>query len=144
MKYRLDEDSSTDLFFEGTKILGIVSTLKNYLFCWHIQNNLNIYFGTTIDMQIGMEKNKRTYSFTVYDYIDPILHDQHFLYSNKHDGEFLLPELQHLDYIWLFRCISGEPSIFSKIQQQLKSIQGVQMVTEIEHARIKSKNNLQR
>jgi len=144
MKYRLDEDSSTELFFEGTRILGIVSTLKNYIFCWHIQNNLNIFFGTAIDMQIGMEKNKRIYSFTVYDYVDPIYNDQHFLYTNKHDGEFLLPELQHLDYIWLFRCISGEPGSFLKIQQKLKLIQGVQMVSEIDQSRIKSKNNLQR
>jgi hypothetical protein len=144
MKFRLDEDSSSDLFFEGTRILGIVSPLKNYILCWHIQHNLNIYFGTTIDMQIGMEKNRRNYSFTVYDYVDPVVNDQHYLYTNKHDGEFLLPELQHLDYIWLFRCISGDQSAFTKIQKELKLIQGVQMVSEIEQSRIKSKNNLQR
>jgi hypothetical protein len=144
MKLKLDEDSSVENFFEGTKILGIVSTLKNYTFCWHIQQEINIFFGTTFDNKIALENNKRLYSFTIYDYFDPILRDQHYLYTNKHDGECLLPELQHFDYIWLYRCISGEPSVFYKIQKNLKLIQGVQMVLEIEHSRIKSKNNLQR
>jgi hypothetical protein len=33
---------------------------------------------------------------------------------------------------------------FSKIQQKLKEIPGVQMVTEVAHEKIKSKDNLQR
>jgi hypothetical protein len=143
MKLRLEESASPD-FFEGSYILGIVSTLKNYLFCWHIQHHLNIYFGTSEDMQINLVKNQRTYSFTVYEYSDPLSLDQYQLFTNKNDGEFLLPELQHLDYIWLFKGVNGNLQNIQKIQYLLKNIPGVQMVVDIDQSRIKSKNNLQR
>ena len=87
MKLRLDDDKMSDNFFEDTRILGIACTLKNYHFCWHIEKVLQIDFQTAPDLQIGMEKNRRSYSFTVYEFLHPISAKEHFLYSNKHDGE---------------------------------------------------------
>lgn len=144
MKLKLDDERMSDDFFEDTKILGIACPLKNYQFCWHIERTLNIPFATSADLQIGMEKNKRSYSFTVYEFIHPISSKEHFLYSNKHQGEFLLPELQHLDFIWLIRDPYNEVEEFNELQQRLRSIPGVQMVTEVPHEKIKSRDNLQR
>lgn len=144
MKLKLDDERMSDDFFEDTKILGIACSLKNYQFCWHIERTLNIPFATSADLQIGMEKNKRSYSFTVYEFIHPISSKEHFLYSNKHQGEFLLPELQHLDFIWLIRDPYNEAEEFNELQQRLRSIPGVQMVTEVPHEKIKSRDNLQR
>lgn len=144
MKLRLNDDMLSDSFFEGTRILGIASTLKNYQLCWHLEKSMNIDFHTAIDLQIEMEKNRRSYSFTVYQFIHPVSQQQHFLYSNKHEGEFLLPELQHLDFIWLIRDDFFDESDFLLLQQGIRSIQGVQLVTEVQHEKIKSKDNLQR
>ena len=144
MKFKLDDDRMSDNFFEDTHILGISCSLKNYQFCWHIEKTLQIDFRTSVDLQIPMEKNRRSYSFTVYEYIHPISQKEHFLYSNKHDGEFLLPELQHLDFIWLIRDSFFDQSEFVYLQQQIRNIQGVQLVSEVQHDKIKSKDNLQR
>ncbi len=144
MKFKLDDDRMSDNFFEDTHILGISCSLKNYQFCWHIEKTLQIDFRTSVDLQIPMEKNRRSYSFTVYEYIHPITQKEHFLYSNKHDGEFLLPELQHLDFIWLIRDSFFDQSEFVYLQQQIRNIQGVQLVSEVQHDKIKSKDNLQR
>jgi len=144
MKLRLDDDKMSDNFFEDTRILGIACTLKNYQFCWHIEQTMLIDFQTSADLQIPMEKNKRSYSFTVYEFVDPISSKEHFLYSNKHEGEFLLPELQHLDFIWLVRDPFHNDEQLSLMQQQIRTIPGVQMVTEVPHDKIKSKDNLQR
>lgn len=144
MKLRLDDDKMSDNFFEDTRILGIACTLKNYQFCWHIEQTMLIDFQTSADLQIPMEKNKRSYSFTVYEFIDPISSKEHFLYSNKHEGEFLLPELQHLDFIWLVRDPFHNDEQLSLMQQQIRTIPGVQLVTEVPHDKIKSKDNLQR
>jgi len=143
MKYRLEESGFPN-FFEDSYIVGIVSTLKNYLLCWHIQHHLNIYFGTSEDMQINLVKNQRTYSFTVYEYNDPVSLHQYQLFTNKNDGEFLLPELQHLDYILFFKGNNGNLDNFQRIRLLLKTIPGVQMVVDINQSKIKSKNNLQR
>ncbi len=144
MKFKLDDDRMSDNFFEDTRILGISCSLKNYLFCWHIEKTIQIDFRTSVDLQIPMEKNKRSYSFTVYEYLDPITQKEHFLYSNKHDGEFLLPELQHLDFIWLIRNPFHDDNEFLNLQQQIRKIPGVQLVSEVQHDKIKSKDNLQR
>lgn len=144
MKLRLDDDQMSDHFFEDTRILGIVCTLKNYQFCWNIERLLQIDFRTAPDLQIPMEKNRRSYSFTVYEFIHSTSAKEHFLYSNKHDGEFLLPELQHLDFVWLVRDPFQDNEFFIKLQQQLRSISGVQMVIEVPHDKIKSRDNLQR
>lgn len=79
MKLKLDDERMSDDFFEDTKILGIACPLKNYQFCWHVEKTLNIPFATSADLQIGMEKNKRSYSFTVYEFIHPITSKEHFL-----------------------------------------------------------------
>lgn len=144
MKFKLDDDRMSDNFFEDTHILGISCSLKNYQFCWHIEKSIQIDFRTSVDLQIPMEKNRRSYSFTVYEYIHPITQKEHFLYSNKHDGEFLLPELQHLDFIWLIRDSFFDESEFMHLQQQIRNIPGVQLVSEVQHDKIKSKDNLQR
>jgi hypothetical protein len=144
MKLKLDDERMSDDFFEDTKILGIACPLKNYQFCWHVEKSLNIPFATSADLQIGMEKNKRSYSFTVYEFIHPITSKEHFLYSNKHEGESLLPELQHLDFIWLIRDPHNDQFEFNELQQRLRNIPSVQLVTEVPHERIKSRDNLQR
>ena len=144
MKLRLDDNRMSDNFFEDTRILGIACTLKNYHFCWHVDRLLQIGFQTSVDLQIPMEKNRRSYSFTVYEYIPQIEQKEHFLYSNKHEGEFLLPELQHFDFIWLIRDPFHDESSFSRIQLMIKEIPGVQLVAEVAHDKIKSKDNLQR
>jgi len=144
MKLRLDDNRMSDNFFEDTRILGIACTLRNYHFCWHIDRLLQIGFQTSVDLQIPMEKNRRSYSFTVYEYIHQIEQKEHFLYSNKHEGEFLLPELQHFDFIWLIRDPFHDESAFSRIQLMIKEIPGVQLVAEVAHDKIKSKDNLQR
>jgi hypothetical protein len=144
MKLKLNDDEMSDNFFEGTRILGIASTLKNYQLCFHIEKNLQIDFKTSADLQIPLEKNKRSYSFTVYEFVQPSIATEHFLYSNKNDGESFLPELQHLDFIWLLKGSFFENDVeFTKLQRQLRDITGIQLVTEVSHDKIKSRDNLQ-
>ena len=57
MKLKLNDDQMSDNFFEGTRILGIASTLKNYQLCFHIEKELFIDFRTSADLQIPLEKN---------------------------------------------------------------------------------------
>ena len=144
MKLKLNDDEMSDNFFEGTRILGIASTLKNYQLCFHIEKNLQIDFRTSADLQIPLEKNKRSYSFTVYEFVQPAIATENFLYSNKNDGESFLPELQHLDFIWLLKGSFFEnDEEFTKLQRQLRDITGIQLVTEVSHDKIKSRDNLQ-
>jgi hypothetical protein len=144
MKLKLDDDQISDNFFDHTRILGIASTLKNYQLCFQIEKQLQVDFRTSQDLQIPLEKNKRTYSFTVYEFLEPAIATEHFLYTNKNDGEALLPELQHLDFIWLLKGVFfNNDEVFKDLQQNLRTIQGIQLVTEVAYEKIKSRDNLQ-
>ena len=144
MKLKLNDDQISDQFFDHTRILGIASTLKNYQLCFQIEKQLQIDFRTSQDLQIPLEKNKRSYFFTVYEFLQPTIATDHFLYSNKNDGEALLPELQHLDYIWLIKGpFFNNEDEFKQLQQNLRAITGIQLVTEVAHEKIKSRDNLQ-
>ncbi len=144
MKLKLNDDQISDNFFDHTRILGIASTLKNYQLCFQIEKQLQIDFRTSQDLQIPLEKNKRSYSFTVYEFLEPAIATEHFLYTNKNDGESLLPELQHLDFIWLLKGVFfNNDEVFNDLQQNLRTIAGIQLVTEVAHEKIKSRDNLQ-
>jgi hypothetical protein len=66
------------------------------------------------------------------------------LYSNKNDGEPFLPELPHLDFIWLIKGDYYASELnFTNLQKELKYINGVQMVIEVPQEKIKSRDNLQ-
>jgi len=143
MKLTLNTSDTNDLFFEDRRMLGIVCSLKNYVFCWHILNMLDLPFVTSAELQITLEKNKRSYIFTIYQCKRDLENIEHLLYSNKNDGEFLIPELQHFDYLWLIKNPFYSPDHILMIKKELSRINGVQLITELQLDKIKAKENLQ-
>ncbi len=129
-------------FFDGTQLMGIVAPLKNYQFCWLINQAMQVDFRINIDLEIQLEKKKRKYFFSVYEYAEPHGSLIHYLYSNQFDGEYLLPEFKHLDYLWLMKgdLISGQT--VEDLQKTLRSLPSVQMVMELSGDKIKNKGHL--
>ncbi|MCO6496518.1 MAG: IPExxxVDY family protein [Chitinophagaceae bacterium] len=142
MKLQLDTDEMIDAFFENTKILGIVAPMEPYKFCWNLNTKLNYDFRTSHDLEIQMRKNNRNYYFTIYEYKIPAGKMSHFLYNNRYDGEFLLPELKHFDFIWLMKYEEHIPEKIASIIEAIRSIPVLQIVTELSLDKIKSRGNL--
>ena len=142
MKLTLDNKDLTDGFFEETRLLGIQAPIKDYMFCWQINQLLGIDFRINNELEIPLKRKGRIYFFAVYEYAQPSTCLMHYLYNNRHDGEYLLPEFKHLDFLWLLKddCVSNEFAenlIFS-----LRSISGVQLVVELTNEKIKNKEHL--
>ena len=55
------------------------------------------------EMEIQLKKKKRDYFFSVFEYREPTGSLSHYLYNNQFDGEYLLPEFKHLDFLWLMK-----------------------------------------
>ena len=66
----------------------------------------------------------------------------HYLYVNQFDGEYLLPELKHLDFLWLLKGDEVSGADIAVLQQNIKSIPGVQLVSELTGQKIKNKEHL--
>lgn len=142
MKFKLDVSHMADDFFEDTRLLGIVAPLRDYQFCWRLNNALLFDFRINNDVEIQLTRKGRQYYFSVYSFDEPHCSLVHYLYNNQFDGEYLLPEFRHLDFLWLFKGDVVSDDYLNEIMQQLRSMPDVQMVMELSHDKIKNKSHM--
>lgn len=142
MKLVLDTKDLTDGFFEGTKLLGIMAPIKDYQFCWQLNNRLGIDFRINNELEIQVSKKHRNYFFAVYEYQEQSNCLVHYLYNNQFDGEYLLPEFRHLDFLWLLKGDQVKDETLNELVQSIRTIAGVQLVAELTNEKIKNKENL--
>jgi len=142
MKLTLDTKELTDEFFEETKLLGIMAPMKSYQFCWQVNNLLGIDFRVNHELEIQLNKKQRTYFFSVFEYHEPATCLKHYLYNNQHDGEYLLPEFKHLDFLWLLKDDVVSDAALQELVQSIRGVNGVQLVVELTNEKIKNKEHL--
>lgn len=142
MKLVLDNKNLADDFFEDTRLLGIMAPIKDYQLCWHLNNLMRMDFRINNDIEIQLSKRERNYFFAVYEFSEPTGSLSHYLYNNRFDGEYLLPEFKHLDFLWLMKGdIVNEESLQQTIND-IKEISGVQLVIELTNQKIRNKEHL--
>lgn len=142
MKLKLDIDELADDFFEDSHLLGIVAPMKDYRFSWLLNNTLRFSFRMKNDIEIQLTKKGRQYFFAVYEYKDPHGSLCHYLYNNQFDGEYLLPEFRHLDFLWLIKGDVASAELLQDITNSIKTLPGVQLVMELTNEKIKNKAHL--
>ena len=142
MKLKIDNETLVEEFFECTRLLGIVAPVKDYQFSWLINQALGFKFRINNSLEIQLRKKERNYFFSIYEYEVPGCCMVHYLYNNQYDGEYLLPEFKHLDFLWLVKGEEMENEELGALQQSLRSLPGVQLVTEMTHEKIKNKQHL--
>lgn len=140
-KLILDTAAMQEDFFEDTSLIGIVSAVPAYRFCWLMHEKLDMTFcrepGMDIILQIG--KGKHEY-FPVYQYC--LLNGyRHLLYKLKTDQEVLLPEVKQLDYLWLVQGSTHETDV-QDIIRHLRNIPDVQLAQSLPHDRLKNISTL--
>jgi hypothetical protein len=142
MKLKIDNEALAQEFFEDSLLLGIVAPLKDYQFSWLLNRSLGFSFRINNDIEIQLTKKQRKYFFSIYEFVVPNVTLAHYLYNNQHDGEYLLPEFKHLDFLWL---IKGDPMAAEEqtlLLQSVRSLPGVQLVNEMTNEKIKHKQHL--
>ena len=140
-KLLLDNKEMIGNFFEDARILGIMAPVKDYQFCWHLNNSLGMDFRIN-DIEIQRTNKKRNYFFAVYEYCEPSGSLVHYVYNNQFDGEYLLPEFRHLDFLWMMKGDEVPEDTFQQITQTIKTIDHVQLVVELKADKIRNKENL--
>lgn len=142
MKLVLDNKNLAEDFFEDTRLVGIMAPMKDYQLCWHLNSIMGIDFRINNDIEIQLSKKERNYFFAVYEFSEPTGSLSHYLYNNRFDGEYLLPEFKHLDFLWLMK---GDVVAEARLQQtihSIKEITGVQLVVELTNEKIRNKEHL--
>jgi hypothetical protein len=142
MKLKIDNETLAREFFEDSILLGIVAPAKIYQMSWYLNQLLGFDFRINHDFEIQLSKKNRKYFFSIYEYQVPSVCLTHYLYNNQFDGEYLLPEFKHLDFLWL---IKGDPVSDEELKNlvlSIKSLPGVQLVMEMTNEKIKNKQHL--
>lgn len=142
MKLVLDTKDLTDDFFEETRLLGIMAPVKDYQFCWQLNNMLGVDFRINNELEIQLKKKERNYFFAVYEYHDPSTCLKHYLYNNQFDGGYLLPEFKHLDFLWLLKDDFVSSESLQLLVQSIRTVSGVQLVIELTNEKIRNREHL--
>lgn len=144
MKLKIDNDQLAEEFFEYALLLGIVAPVKDYQFCWQLNQLLGFDFRINNNIEIQLSKKNRNYFFAIFEYQVPSSSLTHFLYNNQFDGEYLLPEFKHLDFLWLIKGHDEQvpEALVKGLVQSIRTLPGVQLVNEMTHEKIRHKQHL--
>ena len=142
MKLKISNDDLADSFFEDSHVLGVVSSLKNYQFIWHINQQLGFTFRLNSELEIELRKKTRNYFFSIYEYQIPQTSLVYYIYHNQNNGEYLLPEFKHLDFIWMIKGEDFSLNELESLQKTIKMMPSVQFVIELDQEKIKNKQHL--
>jgi hypothetical protein len=142
MKLKLNVDELANDFFDDAVLIGIVAPIKDYQLCWQLNHQLRFNFRLNNEIEIQLSKKGRQYFFAVYEYKEPNGSKCHYLYNNQFDGEYLLPEFKHLDYLWMIKGDENPKNTSNAMSTLLRSIAGVQLVTELSADKIRNKAHL--
>ncbi|TSA43070.1 MAG: IPExxxVDY family protein [Chitinophagaceae bacterium] len=142
LKLKIDNEALAEEFFEDSLLLGIVMPVKDYQFSWQLNQLLGFNFRVNNDFEIELKKKQRKYFFSIYEYAVPSITLTHYLYNNQFDGEYLLPEFKHLDFLWLIKGDLPNAEELKELMQAIRSLPGVQLITEMTNEKIKNKQHL--
>ena len=142
MKLKIDNETLAEEFFECSRLMGIVAPLKDYQFTWQINQQLGYKFRINTSLEIQLKKKDRNYFFSIFQFEVPSTCMVHYIYNNQFDGEYLLPEFKHLDFLWLMKGDDVCDKELNAMMQVIKTLPGVQLVTEMTNKNIRNKQHL--
>jgi hypothetical protein len=140
LKYKLED--VTDSFWDDAHLLGIMAPVKDYQFCRQINHCLRFDFRINHQIEIQVAKKQRSYFFSVFEYAEILRSVRLFLYNNQFDGEFLLPEFRHLDFLWLIKGELPSDGELGHLVETIRRVASVQLVTELTNEKIRNKEYL--
>jgi len=142
IRLKVDNEALAEEFFSGTRLLGVVGPMKDYQFCWQLNNMLGVDFRVNNEIEIQLKKKNRNYFFGLYEYHEPSTALEHYIYNNQFDGEYLLPEFKHLDFLWLMKGDIVTDEMLQQQTENIRSLNGVQLVMELTNEKIRNKEHL--
>jgi len=141
-KLALNNHALAEEFFEDTRLLGIMAPIKDYQFCWRLNSSLRMDFRINNNIEIQLKRKSRDYFFSVFEYCEPTGSLAYYVYNNQFDGEYLLPEFRHFDFLLLMKGDIVSDEMMQQVISPIRDINGVQLVTELTNEKIKNKEHL--
>lgn len=121
-------------------LLGIVSQEKAHRLVWFINNQLSYHFAHDGEL-VMYEEEEPVAAYTKYAFTDEMNHLEFFIVENKDESSYLIPELRQVDFFMMIKGALDFLDVKTLITN-MKPIEPIQLITEIDHQKLKSKQNL--
>ncbi|OAQ38511.1 hypothetical protein A5893_13885 [Pedobacter psychrophilus] len=121
-------------------LLAITSQLRDYRLCFVINKHTETDFRKDEDLTLAF-KNLPVKYFSKYLYCTADFGCEFYLIANKGTEGYLIPEMKETDYFILIKQYIDEEDL-DLFLAQLKLIDEIQAVVDINPAKLKSKENL--
>lgn len=123
------------------ELISIISPIRDYRLCWHINNKLNLDFARQEEIPLHYPKKHKYAYYNLFYFEDEMNWLQYYFINNRSLGEHLIPELKQVDY---FLLIKGGNAATEKdaVVDILRGLEQVQAVLTIDPTTLKSKQNL--
>ncbi|WP_017258000.1 IPExxxVDY family protein [Pedobacter arcticus] len=122
------------------KLIALTSPSKDYRLCFAINKFTESDFRKTEDLEISL-KNAPKKFFSRYVYYPENIECEFIFLANKGNEGFLIPEMKAVDYFILIKEFIDEEDL-ELFLSQLKQLNEIQAVVELDPEKIKSKENL--
>jgi hypothetical protein len=101
LKSKLSLDSTREMFFEDTSLIGFVCPVPPYKMCWLVNRYFDLEFEREADGLISQARKNQEFYYPYY--IFNIITEQvmYRLYSVKSGKEPLLTDYKEFDFLWL-------------------------------------------
>ena len=123
------------------RLIGVASSLKEYKFCYHLNQLLNVDFIKLNDLVFQSTDRTRPIQFGVFKAGDEEEKNQFFVFNNKNLGEVLLLEAVNFDFIIQIKGECNEKER-TAILDGIKAFPEILICAEIPLKKIKSKERL--
>lgn len=122
------------------KLIALTSPLKDYRLCFAINKFTEFDFRKVDDLEISFKNTAKKF-FSKYIYVPENIECEFVFIANKGTDGFLIPEMKAVDYFILIKHFIDDEDL-ELFLSQLKQIEEVQAVVELDPEKIKSKENL--
>lgn len=141
-KLTLNIAAMQEEFFQDAALIGIVSPIPAYRFCWMLNQRFDMNFMREPELDVCLQATPEKQSFfPIYQYHIPLNGSRYLLYKLKARDESLLPEVKQLDYLWMIQSNHAEDDAWA-FTQYLREIPEVQMAQVITPEQLRNKNHL--
>jgi hypothetical protein len=138
----IDNDILAEEFFEDSMLIGVQCGSEPHQFIWMVNRKFAYDFRYQAGSEIEFKKRGRNFKYPIFSCSEPHTDLQHLIYANRHDGEYLLPELKHFDFLWLMKGELKDIMLPEMLLSELKTLDLVQMVTILSNDKIINKTRL--
>lgn len=128
-------------FTDDYCMLSLVSHLKDYSLCFHINKVLNFEFEKYEDFFCEVGDPEVTPGYSWYYYYDDICRTSYYLIGNKSNGHRLMSAQKQVDYFLIIKDAVNDGDV-KGLSTILRKTTGIVAVIQPDMSKIKNINNL--